>query len=765
MFFQSGTIGDWFLGTKRGFVSWKNFVVGAVFFGVAMWAGSVCAVVYVDQDRSGGDGSSWEEAYKSVENAIAGSGESEEFWVAEGTYAPSDPLTPKPGSQFYGGFAGNETRLDQRDVSEHASILDGQKALNHVVFVNMLANNVRIDGFTIKDGAANSGSGWDEYGGGVFVDQQSCVIANCTVTANSSEIQGGGIFVNRAAVTIDNSEFQSNTSTHGGAVGGYESTLTVTNCEFSSNSASQNGGAIYNDQAPTAISNCSFTQNRADVQGGAVSVNLAGATVDLSQFSGNASGVGGAFAGYDSDVSITNSQFSSNTAELGQSKRGGAIWLNLQSPEIRNCTFSDNVAGSLGGAVEVNNTPQAIISDCNFIDNSAVNGGGGVSGLWDLESPEPSVTVLRCSFQGNSSGLEAGAIYSYYCHFLIQETTFISNTGVNGGAIMLDYELTRPSRVERSLFIKNSATARGGAIHCFERKIEIENSVFAFNSSPNAGAVSSNAGDVLDVIITMSNCTLYGNKAQKAGSPETEGYGGAMLNSYVSMAYLNNCIFWGNQADAELWDPEQSKKVKTPDVFNAGSSSMTTRYTDMESLDWEHGSVTEIHTGSFSSDPLFKDPDGADNIEGTLDDDFHLTLSSPCLDHADGDNAPELDIDFEARRDLVGVPNLGTGTPPYGDLGPYETQPVSFVNKNDGTCGGKVPCYTSIQGAIDAATDGTTIKIVQGDYAEAIILSTSKDLSLKAGWDSAFTTQSSTSGIQSLTISDGKMKTEYLVIR
>jgi predicted outer membrane repeat protein len=458
-------------------------------------AKSFSAVVYMDRDRPGGNGSSWETAYNNIEDAIAGSGESQEFWVAEGTYTPSNPLTPKPGSQFYGGFAGNETARNQRDVSAYPTVIDGQNSLKHVVFINMLATNVRIDGFTIKRGSASSGEGWDTHGGGMFVDQQSCVIANCTVTANSSEIQGGGIFVNRAAVTIDNSEFQSNTSTHGGAVGGYESTLTVTNCEFSSNSASQNGGAIYNDQAPTSISNCSFTQNRADVQGGAVSVNRAGATVDRSQFSGNASGLGGALAGYDSDVSISNSQFSSNTAALGQSTRGGAVWLNLQSPEIRNCTFSDNVAGSLGGAVEVNNTPQAIISDCNFIDNSAVNGGGGVSGLWDLQSPEPSVTVLRCSFQGNSSGLEAGAIYSYYCHFLIQETTFISNTGANGGAIMLDYALDKPTRVERCIFIGNSATTVGGAIRCYEQSVEVENSLFVSNSAPNAGAIGTHAGE------------------------------------------------------------------------------------------------------------------------------------------------------------------------------------------------------------------------------------------------------------------------------
>ena len=79
------------------------------------------AIVYVDKDRNG-NGTSWANAYNSIEAAIAATGENQEFWVAEGTYTPSSDafwgtqLIPKQGSQFYGGFTGNETSRDQRDV-------------------------------------------------------------------------------------------------------------------------------------------------------------------------------------------------------------------------------------------------------------------------------------------------------------------------------------------------------------------------------------------------------------------------------------------------------------------------------------------------------------------------------------------------------------------------------------------------------------------------------------------------------------------------
>ena len=61
----------------------------------------------------------------------------------------------------------------------------------------------------------------------------------------------------------------------------------------------------------------------------------------------------------------------------------------------------------------------------------------------------------------------------------------------------------------------------------------------------------------------------------------------------------------------------------------------------------------------------------------------------------------------------------------------------------DGTCGGKIPCYTSIQEAINAATTGATIRIAQGTYTESITLSTPKSLTLQGGWDTSFTSQAS----------------------
>jgi len=84
-----------------------------------------------------------------------------------------------------------------------------------------------------------------------------------------------------------------------------------------------------------------------------------------------------------------------------------------------------------------------------------------------------------------------------------------------------------------------------------------------------------------------------------------------------------------------------------------------------------------------------------------------------------------------------------------------------------GSCGGNTPCHTTIQGAIDAASSGNTIRMAEGTYHEDLTLNTAKDLTLQGGWDSSFTTRSSSTTINSLTIgsSGGTITTDYLAIQ
>ena len=91
--------------------------------------------------------------------------------------------------------------------------------------------------------------------------------------------------------------------------------------------------------------------------------------------------------------------------------------------------------------------------------------------------------------------------------------------------------------------------------------------------------------------------------------------------------------------------------------------------------------------------------------------------------------------------------------------------PDTYVS-NDGTCGGKTPCYTSIQAAINATSTGAVIRIAQGIYSESITLNTSKLLTLNGGWNSAFKSQApNTTIIKAPKAPNGSLTLQMLTIK
>ena len=101
----------------------------------------------------------------------------------------------------------------------------------------------------------------------------------------------------------------------------------------------------------------------------------------------------------------------------------------------------------------------------------------------------------------------------------------------------------------------------------------------------------------------------------------------------------------------------------------------------------------------------------------------------------------------------------------------WETLNVSFdidenalyVDNSD-SCSGNTPCYSAIQAAVNAASAGTTIKIAGGLYGEDVILDTDKDLIFEGGYNSTFTTQSSETVFETMTISDGCAVVDKLIL-
>ncbi|MBN8644944.1 MAG: hypothetical protein J0L61_06835 [Planctomycetes bacterium] len=171
------------------------------------------AVRFVKADAVGANnGTSWANAYTSLQSALTVAASGDEIWVAKGTYKPATPATPSPrsvsfvlksGVKVLGGFFGSETAANQRNPRLFVSVLsgdiNGDDAPN---FGNRGDNSFRVvrainvnsgailDGFIIRGGNANDPPP-SNSGSAVYVSGGSPRVLNCIVRDN---------FANRAAI-------------------------------------------------------------------------------------------------------------------------------------------------------------------------------------------------------------------------------------------------------------------------------------------------------------------------------------------------------------------------------------------------------------------------------------------------------------------------------------------------------------------------------------------------------------------------------------
>ncbi len=262
------------------------------------------ATLYVDDDAPGlNNGSSWVNAYSSLQDALAAAVSGDEIKVAQGTYKPDLGGSNAPHDRYAsfhlineiiikGGFAGiHETDPNSRDIPLYESILSGdlngndqkvgnpwdmwgnpQRTDNSFHVVTCLQNKTAVlDGFTITGGNADSPINSSlNHGAGMYISESSPTIKNCTFRENSG--WSGGMYNYRSEPNIANCNFTYNLGLGGGGMRNSESNTFLWYCAFLNNNA-EYGGAMLNEKGSPTIIGCTFRENKADFGGGMYNLN------------------------------------------------------------------------------------------------------------------------------------------------------------------------------------------------------------------------------------------------------------------------------------------------------------------------------------------------------------------------------------------------------------------------------------------------------------------------------------------------------------
>jgi len=350
---------------------------------------------------------------------------------------------------------------------------------------------------------------------------------------------------------------------------------------------------------------------------------------------------------------------------------------------------------SIGGGALLNNVQHAVLKHVHFSMNAVRN--TGMAGLYGgrgggLSTFFSSVTMEHVSFFDNVANV-AGAMFSD------SATTLWSYGVVQGnearswaGAVQVNSEAKLD--VWNVLFAGNRADRfEGGAMLADESEVTLTNVVFTGNIAEQDGGAYFNGASR----VTLVNVTLSGNHAGRRGGA-IYSIGGDVNPDFAIVA--NNTLFWGNTATEEGHQ-----------LYNQDQTRALLRHSLIEDTLPEG---TQDGRGNLFSDPLFIDPDGPDNILGTLDDDLGLMMNSPAIDAGDNEAVPQdtLDLDHDGDKreplpiDLAGNQRLhdgGSGMVVV-DIGAYEF--------------GAPPVYTSIAHLRSDHAEGLQLEVYPNPFQE-----------------------------------------------
>jgi len=520
------------------------------------------AKVYVTQTGSGNfSGSSWSNAKNGGSSGLmlilAALGQNDTVWVASGIYYTHSATTATAtagstlssftiyGSKVFGGFAGTEAQLNQRNIAANPTILSGNVGQDsdptnnarHVV--GFESNFSVLDGFIIEDGYADGGifvgnPAWTTesirylgVGGGIFIHSRANLVIDTIMHNFTLGVADYNNITVRNCLIRNNYSSGYSSGTYGGAGVGvfaaYKGKLDVrfVNCTFKNNKSEANGGAIYATSTKVQPiifkrNNITYTNLQPDSINGDLTLILDSCNIDSNQ-SLNAS-AGAIYFDITNSINfqkpriksyILNSRFLRNIAPSNScialfstnANRSG-----FDSLALINSRFENNYVTSQSGNASVllyycNDTASLFsyyFYNTNFINNR--NFMWGSAGVFvSLNIGADRGQIKKCNFINNKSifgpsclnftvGNSSNFPQLHKSSIIIDSCNFRNNSdsigGINGLGL-LDFSFWNPTDtfIFKNSFICNNRGGLGTAYFRLNGPLKIFNCIIDSNNS------------------------------------------------------------------------------------------------------------------------------------------------------------------------------------------------------------------------------------------------------------------------------------------
>ena len=266
----------------------------------------------------------------------------------------------------------------------------------------------------------------------------------------------------------------------------------LSNSKFESYVIKNTPTALHFVSSNAQIINCTFSSYRVGTYRDSVrTLEVVNSSPDFSHtFPTYNATVGGAIVATHSNVSISHSNFSNNSAQAG-----GAIFAEMNSSiNIMDSSFINNVFSgdnSFGGALFIEESTFNIDGDSLFYNNQAF--AGGAIGLFE------SIGTIFGTFISNYAA-GGGVVYSYNSTTTINGRHFSNNSVPIVGGVVYSFSSTIIMDGE---FDQNSAL-RGAVLYA-------EESVVHFQGRSNLKIIDSSAGEYATLYLAESTIFFVGN--------------------------------------------------------------------------------------------------------------------------------------------------------------------------------------------------------------------------------------------------------------